>query len=259
MNAVVEKEGTDVALRGDQSGASQLLTAITQASTNPNVDMDKMERFFAMHKELVAIEAKKQFNDAMARAQAKIEPVATNAENTHTHSKYAKLSAINRAIVPIYTAEGLSVTFNTGKTDLPGCIRILATVSHAAGHCQEYHLDLPLDDAGAKGNANKTGVQATGSTNSYGRRYLTMMIFNVATHDDNDGNKTTVESLSDEEFATFKKEIEATITKAAARAAYNVAVKVCNARQDVASHKRLKDVLLKHGEFIDSTEKDAKK
>ena len=54
---------------------------------------------------------------------------------------------------------------------------------------RQHHIDLPLDNVGTKGTVNKTGVQATGSTNAYGRRYLVLMIFNVSTEDeDNDGN-----------------------------------------------------------------------
>jgi len=66
--------------------------------------------------------------------------------------------------------------------------RTVAIVTHAAGHNKRHHIDLPPDDSGAKGNVNKTGVQAAGSTNAYARRYLSLMIFNVSTEDDNDGN-----------------------------------------------------------------------
>ena len=60
---------------------------------------------------------------------------------------------------------------------------------HEAGHTKRYHVDLPIDSTGIKGSVNKTGVHANGSTYSYARRYLTMMIFNVVlTNEDNDGN-----------------------------------------------------------------------
>lgn len=172
------------------SSATSLLQAITQAASNSQIDIEKMERLFAMHQQMVRAEAEAAFNGAMARAQAKILPVATNAENTHTHSRYAKLEAINRLIVPIYTAEGLAISFNSGECPVQGWQRTVAVVSHAQGHSRTYHLDLPPDAEGAKGNTNKTMVQATGSTNSYARRYLTNMIFNISTYDDNDGNRT---------------------------------------------------------------------
>ena len=129
-----------------------------------------------------------------APSSACVTPViVTDAENDHTQSRYATLAAINKAIVPIYSAEGLSVSFDTEtKNDhdpIPqGFLRTLAYVSHAAGDTRRYHIDLPPDSVGAKGNTNKTGVQAAGSTNEYARRYLVRMIFNISTYDDEDGN-----------------------------------------------------------------------
>lgn len=169
--------------------ATSLLVAIERAATNPATDMDKMERLFKMHQQMVAQEAEAAFNAAMARAQAKIMPVANNATNSQTNSKYAKLAAINRDIAPIYAAEGLSVSFNSADCPIEGWKRTVAIVSHAAGHSRQHHIDLPLDNVGAKGSVNKTDVHATGSTSSYARRYLICLIFNVTTEDDDDGNK----------------------------------------------------------------------
>jgi hypothetical protein len=176
-----------------QPGAGSLLQAMTQAVSLNHVDMDKVERLFAMHQTILAQEAKAAFNDAMARAQSLIQPIVRNKENTHTRSWYSDLAAINEQIVPIYTAEGLAVSFDTEtKNDAdpiaPGDYRTIAIVTHRQGHERRYHIDLALDDAGSQGNKNKTRVQAKGSTTSFGRRYLVLMIFNVSTEDDDDGN-----------------------------------------------------------------------
>lgn len=187
MNDIVARENTAVA-EAMPSQATSLLQAITSAAANKDVDIDKMRQLFEMHKEMVAIEAEAAFNAALARAQAKIEPIAAKAYNSQTQSYYAKLAAINKAIVPIYTAEGISISFGTADCPKEGWYRTVAIVSHGAGHSREYHLDLPPDDVGIKGTANKTQVHAAGSTSSYARRYLVCMIFNVSTGDDNDGN-----------------------------------------------------------------------
>lgn len=176
------------------SNATSLLQAITSAASNPSTDIEKMERLFAMHQKMLAAEAESAFNAAMARAQSQVKPVAAKAYNSHTKSNYAKLSAINDEIVPLYTAEGLSVSFNTEAHPDKGWLRTVAIVSHLQGHTRPYVLDLPLDDAGAQGTKNKTGVQATGSTSAYARRYLVCMIFNVSTFDDKDGNRETDET-----------------------------------------------------------------
>lgn len=173
--------------------AASLVQALAAAASDPRTDIDKMERLFAMHQAMTKQQAEADFNGAMARAQAKIQPIATDRENDHTHSRYATLRAINEVIAPIYSAEGLAVSFDTEtKNDadpIPeGEIRTVAYVSHAGGHTRRYHLDLPPDDVGSQGKVNKTKVQAKGSTNEYARRYLMRMIFNIATGDDNDGN-----------------------------------------------------------------------
>lgn len=175
------------------SQATSLLQAITNAASNPQIDIEKMERLFAMHEKMVAHEAEAAFNAAMARAQTNMIPIITNAKNEHTASRYADLAAINEKLVPIYSAEGLSISFDTETFNEkdpvpPGMLRTVALVSHANGHSRRHHIDLFPDDAGAQGKVNKTRVQAAGSTNEYARRYLVRMIFNVSTKDDNGGN-----------------------------------------------------------------------
>lgn len=174
--------------------ATSLVQALAAAASDPRTDMDKMERLFAMHQSMLKQQAEADFNGAMARAQAKIQPIATDRENDHTHSRYATLRGINKVIAPIYSAEGLAVSFDTEtKNDadpIPeGEMRTVAYVSHSGGHTRRYHIDLPPDDVGSQGKVNKTKVQAKGSTNEYARRYLMRMIFNIATGDDVDGNQ----------------------------------------------------------------------
>jgi len=195
-----------------RSEASSLLDALTSAASDPKTDIGKMERLFAMHQQLAATQAQAAFNAAMSRAQAKIQPIVKTAENDHTKSMYAKLETINAEIVPIYTAEGLSVSFGTEtaneKDPIPaGMRRTIAIVSHESGHDRRYHIDLALDASGSQGKVNKTDVQAAGSTSSYARRYLLLMIFNVSTGDDNDGNNEKM-GLSDDTRKKFEETIE---------------------------------------------------
>lgn len=177
---------------------TSLMQAITMAASNPAMDMDKIERLFAMHQKVLAQEAETKFNEAMARAQRNIVPVFANQTNEHTRSTYADLGAITKAIAPMYTAEGLSISFDSnrpimnadGKPINPppqGWFRTVAIVSHAAGHSRLHYIDLPSDETGIKGNSNKTAIQGVISMTTYGRRALTCMVFNVAVTDD-DGN-----------------------------------------------------------------------
>jgi len=189
------KRGADLPAPAGQP--ANLMQALATAAADPRMDVEKVERLFAMHKEMMDREAEAAFNDALARAQSRIVPIAKDRRNDHTKSWYATLAAIVDEVTPIVTAEGLAVSYDTfnpnrdGKEMPPlekGWHRVVAIVSHRGGFSRKYHLDAPLDDAGKDGTKNKTGIQAMGSTVSYLRRYLFCMIFNVATADDNDGN-----------------------------------------------------------------------
>ncbi len=169
--------------------AETLISTILKAATNPKVDMDKMERLLALHKEMVAEQQKQVFIGAMARAQAAMVRVATNQRNTQTSSNYADYAAIDRMARPLYSAEGISLTFDTEDAKDPGEIRIVCDVMHTGGHVKRYHIDMPSDGKGAKGGDVMTKTHATGSAAAYGKRYLVLGIFNLAIGKDDDGNK----------------------------------------------------------------------
>jgi hypothetical protein len=165
-----------------------ILTVIERMARDPAVDVDKLERLFALRERMVAEEKKTAYNAAMAIVQAKLKPVFRDAMNNQTNSAYARLESISDAITPIYTAEGFALSFDTGDSPKADHIRIICEVMHSAGHSALKHFDLALDNVGLKGNPNKTAIQASGSTISYGRRYLKLMVFDVVlTNEDNDG------------------------------------------------------------------------
>lgn len=172
-----------------QSEAGALISMIERAARDPNVDLDKMERLFKLRSDVRAQEAETAFNAAMAAAQAEMPRVLRDASNSHTQSRYARLESIHKKITPVITRHGFSLSFDTGEGARQGELRIICTVAHAGGHTRTHQVDLPSDTAGAQGRANKTAVQGFGSTVTYGRRYLTLMVFNVAlTNEDDDGN-----------------------------------------------------------------------
>ena len=165
-----------------------LMSMIERAARDPAVDIDKLERLFALRERMIAEEKKTAYNAAMARVQSQLKPVYRDAMNQSTNSAYARLETISDAINPIVTAEGFSLSFDTEDCPVANHIRIVCHVMHSAGHSERKHFDLALDNVGLKGNANKTAIQASGSTISYGRRYLKLMVFDVVlTNEDNDG------------------------------------------------------------------------
>lgn len=184
MNAVVERKQEPV------NTATAIIQVIERAALNPDIDVEKMERLLAMQERIMKQNAEMAFNAAMRAAQEEMPKVLRNKRNDQTSSNYADLEKVNEVIVPVYTKHGFSLSFGTADTALSGHIRITCLVSHVEGHSRPYFTDMPLDLAGIKGNQNKTPTHAHGSTMSYGRRYLTLLIFNITlTNEDKDGNK----------------------------------------------------------------------
>lgn len=238
-----------------QLPATSLVQALAAAASDPRTDMDKMERLFKMHQTMIAQQAETDFNAAMARSQAKIVPVANNALNTHTNSRYAKLAAIVKAIAPIYTAEGLSISFDSADCPKPDHYRTIALVSHSDGHTRQYHMDLALDAVGIKGTSNKTSVQATGSTDSYARRYIVCRVFNVTTEDDNDGNKTNKEMGSGEREG-FAAQIEAAPTGKELEALWAGIAAACTKAGDIPAYEELKKQVIAKAKALKKAESE---
>jgi hypothetical protein len=164
-------------------------------ASDPSISVDKIERLAALWERAEARRAESAFNAAMSKAQKAMRPVAADASNPQTHSRYASYEALDCALRPIYTEHGFALSFDTGETPLPEHVRMLCYATHDGGHSRTYHIDMPSDGKGAKGGDVMTKTHATGSAASYGMRYLLKMIFNVAVgEDDDDGNRATAKA-----------------------------------------------------------------
>ena len=175
------------------SEGAAIIQMIERAARDPSVDLDKMERLFAMHERVQNRRAEEQFNAAMAAAQAEIAPVARNKKNEHSGARYADLFAIADKALPIAHQHGFGLSFSEFKSEQPNCLGVACKVSHAGGHSERYEFNVPLDRAGSQGKVNKTETQAYGSTFTYGRRYATCGVFNIAITDDDGGAKSAVD------------------------------------------------------------------
>ena len=165
-----------------------LMAAVARAAADPQIDVEKMERLFAMHERMEARAAEQAFNGALASAQSEMPLIQKDRHNSQTSSDYATLDAINARIVPIYTRHGLALSFDTTDSPLADHVRVVCRVTHTSGHSQTYTHDNPLDMTGIGGKVNKTLTHGRGSAITYARRYLTMLIFNLRTGYDDDGN-----------------------------------------------------------------------
>jgi hypothetical protein len=138
-------------------------------------------------KELAALQewsdrraAFKAYNLAMNACQSKLPSVLKNATNDHTNKKYATLDAIQALCTPVITEHGFSLSFGSSAPRIEGHLLLWMDIRHRDGHVERIEGDIPLDGTGAKGGkSSMNATQATGSTYSYGQRYLMKMGFNL--------------------------------------------------------------------------------
>jgi hypothetical protein len=175
--------------------ADPMVAMIERVVCDPNASVEKLERMLAMKERLEdrALEEtrrhqKQAYYQAMSKCQEQLKVITKNKNNEHTKSRYADLAALAEQADPVIHKHGFTVSFQPAGTNEKGELSIKWTIAHEGGHIESDTADIPVDNAGSQGKVNKTGTQAFGSTMTYGRRYLKLMLFDIATGDDNDGN-----------------------------------------------------------------------
>jgi hypothetical protein len=169
---------------------TSLLNVIERASRDSTVDVAKLTALLDMQERVTRAQAKQEFTQALSAVAGELEPVARDAKNPHTNTRYAKLEAIDAALRPIYSRHGFSVRFGSEPT-ADGQVHVTCTLSHVGGHSETLGLAAPVDAVGTGGRQSKTGVQAIGSTVTYLRRYLLTMALNVTFFDEDDDGEAS--------------------------------------------------------------------
>lgn len=183
--------------------ASSIMSVISRAASDPSTDVDKLERLLGMYERIKGREAEQAFNESMTAAQIEMRPIAADATNPQTRSRYASYLAIDKAVRPIYTKHGFSLSFNTADGAPEGHVRVVCEVAKG-GHSRIYHIDMPADGKGAKGGDVMTKTHAAGSAVTYGQRYLIKMIFNIAVGEDDDGNRAALPVITADQVADLQ-------------------------------------------------------
>ncbi len=190
----------EAAMKGDMEKLDALpaanpMDAVMQYAMSGNaVDMDVMRGLMDMRKEMAAEQARVAYNAAMSRAQANMPLIKKDARGQS--GNYGSRQEIIKRIRPVYTAEGLAISFDQEPSPTQGLVRHLCIVRHELGHSEVHHMDLPPDDSG-----NKNNVQAHGSASVYAIRYLLAEVFLLGFDDDpddDDGEKAAKKGPSTE-------------------------------------------------------------
>lgn len=207
MNApVIQQTGSEVASYGDS-----ILAVIERAVRDPSVDMDKMERLFAMQERVEARAAKIVFIEAKQAMRPNLPSIDRNGHiiipdkndknKIAQDTPYAKFEDIHFAIMPILTDHGFDLDYRN-STAPDGKVRVTTILTHRSGHSEETYFDLPHD-----GSGSKNAVQAIGSSTAYGKRYGTINILNLRiSGEDDDAKSATYKDTTGEPLSRSKLE-----------------------------------------------------
>lgn len=150
---------------------------------DPSVDVTKLERLIDMQERILDRNAKAEFYSDFARMQAELPTVMERGLTNNGH--YATHEDIVEAVRPALQKYGFMLTFRTKFPDAT-TIQVIGVLAHRSGHAEETEFLSKPDVSG-----NKNAIQALGSAQSYGQRYTTRALLNIASRkDDDDGRKT---------------------------------------------------------------------
>lgn len=200
MNAIAKPEHHDrqIAVPSDTSA---MLLMIERAASDPNVDIDKMERLLEMHERMLARQANSEFAEALSAMQPDLPSIGErgNAAGRYT---YALWEDINQAIKPILQRYGFALSF---RMNFEAGITVTGVLSHRCGHKEQTSMVLPADKSG-----NKNDVQAIASSVSYGKRYTAGALLNLTSHgEDDDGFTCGTPRITDVQEAKLREMLEA--------------------------------------------------
>lgn len=185
-----ENAGREVApLSGGVPGspAAQMLDVIARAAADPRCDVQKMEALLRMQRELMADQAKADFNRDFAEMQPKLPRIpkrgVVGRGEKGGQFPYGKWEDIDEKIRPLLNEHGFSLSFTTEPNPAGGVV-VIGTLRHRGGHEKHASIGpLPPDSSGGK-----NPVQAAGSTFAYGKRYTATMLLNLTFEgEDTDG------------------------------------------------------------------------
>ena len=163
---------------------------LIQLAVEQGAEIEKLERLMDLRERWEAAEAKKAYDEAMAKFRAECPRITKNhtvdfttKNNGRTTYKHATLDNICNTINPILGRYGLSYSWETEQNG--GIISVTCIISHAMGHVGPgVKLSSGLDNTG-----NKNGIQQIGSTVTYLQRYTLQSALGLSTENDDDDGR----------------------------------------------------------------------
>ncbi len=184
-----------------------MVDMIERVAMNPDLPMERVTALMDMRERQMNKEAEQVFNQAFAAAMAEMPDVPRSGNNTHLKNKYSTLDDLIRTVRPVLSRHGLSLNWQANiESDV---IHVRAIVRHAQGHSISTDLSGPRDTGKAM-----NALQASGSTETYLKRYTGFGILGLSSGDevDDDAQTASAKGLTAQQFKVLSDLITETKT-----------------------------------------------
>ena len=147
-----------------------------------DASLEMVDKLITLMERTEAIEARREFEMAMAAAKSAMPVVFKNRQVRYDNTAYAyeDMGEIARTIDPILSAHGLSYRYRSEQDDKG--LTVTCIITHKRGHYSEVSLR-----AGADSSGKKNAIQAIGSTVTYLQRYTLKLALGLSASTDDDG------------------------------------------------------------------------
>lgn len=193
-------QGSTVPARA-MDATSNAVAMFERLATDPNVDVDKLERLIQMQERILTHQARAAFNTAFAAMQGEIPAIEERGKTDR--GRYATLEDIVEVVRPILQRHGFTLSHRTEWPD-PKSVRVIGILRHRDGHEVTSEFLSMADTSGSK-----NAIQALGSAVSYGRRYTSKDLLNIVTTDEDDDGKRAARPESPAGFDDWLTDLEA--------------------------------------------------
>ena len=195
MNMIGTTDG--LSLRRTSASRRRTGQSFERIALSQKLDVEKLRWFGEIQQAADERKARASFAAALVRMQPNLPVVAEHGEikdrKGDVQHTYALWEDINEAIRPVLAKYGFALTFKTGLDGRQ--VTVTGELRHRAGHREETTMTLPMDLTGSK-----NGVQAIGSSTSYGKRYTAMALLNLTSRgEDDDGSAADRGATIDDE------------------------------------------------------------
>lgn len=174
-------------------------------NTPGKVDVEALHRLLDFQERIEKRDAEREFIHAFNRLQAELPVIAKNGKNEKTGKSYVLFEDAMKALQPLLTTHGFTVSFDEEEVT-PAGIRFVLKLKHTGGHSEFTRRTFPTDAAAKNrdGISIRPAIQDAGSTSQYAKRYLLFQALNLVATDDPDTDGESIAKISKDEATVLR-------------------------------------------------------